>query len=26
VQFNFNQSPSGALLISDVAFASPPAP
>jgi len=26
VQFNFDQSPSGALLISDVSFASPPAP
>lgn len=26
VQFRFDQSPSGALLISDVAFASPPVP
>jgi hypothetical protein len=26
VQFKFDQSPSGALLISDVSFASPPAP
>ncbi|MET0645682.1 MAG: hypothetical protein ABW208_03615 [Pyrinomonadaceae bacterium] len=26
VQFKFDQSPSGALLISDVAFASPPVP
>ena len=26
VQFRFDQSPSGALLISDVAFASPPGP
>ncbi|HEX6182780.1 MAG TPA: hypothetical protein VFZ44_02635 [Pyrinomonadaceae bacterium] len=26
VQFKFDQSPAGALLISDVAFASPPAP
>ncbi|HEX8557431.1 MAG TPA: hypothetical protein VF668_04990 [Pyrinomonadaceae bacterium] len=26
VQFKFDQSPSGALLISDVAFSSPPAP
>ena len=26
VQFSFDQSPSGALLISDVSFASPPAP
>ncbi|HEY0169464.1 MAG TPA: hypothetical protein VGB98_00305 [Pyrinomonadaceae bacterium] len=26
VRFKFDQSPSGALLISDVAFASPPAP
>jgi hypothetical protein len=26
VQFKFDQSPAGALLISDVAFSSPPAP